>query len=141
MTFCIYYILDNYYFEYWFKGLSCNIHMTEKRCNVCKIEIDCKYKTCVVCRENNRLRFWNLSPEERERRRGCHALRYRTDAAWRAQKKMEVTVRAKANVVCSECDKTLKYGSMNAHKKCRRGRIEKTTLQQLLELSLGLKRV
>ena len=115
--------------------------MTEKRCNSCRIQIYCKYKTCDECREKNRLKFWNLSPEERQRQREWHANKYRTDAAWRAQKKMEVTTRAKTNALCSECDKTLKYGSMNAHKQCCRGGIEKTILQQLLELSLGLKRV
>ena len=115
--------------------------MTEKRCNVCRIQIDSKYKTCDECREKNRLKYWNHSTEERARMKEWHANKYRTDAAWRAQKKMEVAVRAKANVVCSECDKTLKYGSMNTHRKCCRGRVEKRTLQQLLELSLGLERV
>ena len=82
--------------------------MTEKRCNVCRIQIDSKYKTCDECREKNRLKYWNHSTEERARMKEWHANKYRTDAAWRAQKKMEVAVRAKANVVCSECDKTLK---------------------------------
>ena len=114
--------------------------MTEKWCNSCKIQIYCKYKTCDECREKNRLKFWKLSDKERQQMREWHANKYRTDAAWRAQKKMEVTTRAKTSVVCSECDKTLQYGSMNAHKKCCKGRVQKTTLQQLLELSLGLER-
>ena len=110
--------------------------MTEKRCNRCKIVIDGKYKTCDECREFNRLRFWNRTPEARQEMREGHAYRYRTDEAWRIQKNMESGARAKTLVVCSGCDKQLTYGSLSLHRKCCRGRTEKTTLQELLELSL-----
>ncbi len=62
--------------------------------------------------------------------------KYRTDAAWRKQKIMEASARAKMLVVCSECDKVLRYASMKVHEKCCRGRIAKTTLEELLEISL-----
>ncbi len=110
--------------------------MTEKRCNRCKIDIEGKYKSCVECREFSRMLFWNQTPEARQKIREGHAYRYRTDETWREQKKMEVTARAKSLVVCSGCDKVLKYGSMKVHLKCCRGPTEKTTLDELLELSL-----
>ena len=110
--------------------------MTEKRCNRCKIEIDCKYKTCDACREVNRMVFWNRTPEVRQEIREGHAHRYRTDEAWRKKKCLESSVRLKSSVVCSGCDKVFKYGSMGVHRKCCKGRTEKTTLEEILELSL-----
>jgi predicted ATP-dependent serine protease len=110
--------------------------MTEKRCNRCKIVIDGKYKSCDECREFNRLRYTNLTPEAKHEIRAGYVYRYRTDEAWRKQKNLEVATRSKALVVCSECDKVLRYGSLKTHIKCCRGRTEKTTLDELLELSL-----
>ena len=110
--------------------------MTEKRCNRCKIVIDCKYKTCDECREFNRQVFWNRTPEARQEIRAKIVHRYRTDEAWRIQKISEASAQAKATVVCSECDKVMTYGSRIPHRECCRGRKPKTTLEQILELSV-----
>ena len=110
--------------------------MTEKRCNRCKIKIDCKYKTCDECREFNRQVFWNRTPEARQEHRTRIVQKYRTDEAWRNQKIAEASARSKSTVVCSECDKVMRYSSMIPHRKCCKGPKKKTTLEELLELSV-----
>ena len=101
--------------------MSSNIHMTEKRCNRCKIIIDCKFKTCDECREFNRQSFWNPTPEDRQVIREKIMHKYRTNEAWREQKKAEASALLKSKVVCSECDKVLNYGSMLVHNKMLQG--------------------
>ena len=113
--------------------------MTEKRCNRCKIVIDCKYQSCDGCREYGRLRYLNRTLDEKQRKLGWFTDKYRTDEAWRKQKILESSTRGKSIVVCSECDKQMTYGHALAQKKCCRGRTEKTALQELLELSLQVR--
>ena len=110
--------------------------MTEKGCNRCGIVMDSTYKACDKCREKNRHKFWRLSPEAQEDIRTEIMHRYRTDEGWRTQKNMEVSARAKTLVECSECGRVLRYSSMLMHTKCCRGRSAKTTLEELLEISL-----
>ena len=109
----------------WLKALFSNIHMTEKRCNRCKIIIDCKYKTCDERREFNRQVFWNRTPEARQviRERVVH--KYRTNEAWRIQKISEASALLKSTVVCSEGDKVMNYGSWLPHKNAAGGEVIK----------------
>ncbi len=112
--------------------------MTEKRCNGCKIEIDCTFKSCEGCRDLFREKYWNRSPEAKELQSLKAIYKYRTNEAWRNQKIAETSALMKSTVVCSECDKVMNYGSLLPHKKCCRGRSNKSTLEQILELSVGV---
>ena len=110
--------------------------MTEKGCNRCGIVMVSSYKACDECREKNRLKFWRLNTASQEDIREEIVHRYRTDEGWRKKKNMEVSARAKTFVECSGCGRVLRYCSMKPHTKCCKGRGARTTLQELLDISL-----
>ena len=90
----------------------------------------------LVSRKKNRLKFWRLNTASQEDIREEIVHRYRTDEGWRKKKNMEVSARAKTFVECSGCGRVLRYCSMKPHTKCCKGRGARTTLQELLDISL-----
>ena len=105
-------------------------------------------KNCEVCREKKKERYRNRSAgtigNERYRNRSAETIekdlarrrhKYDIDEAFRLKTLSAVSTLLKSSVVCSECDKTMNYGSLLPHRKCCKGRNSKTTAQRILELS------
>ncbi len=119
--------------------------MTEEKrdvikCSRCKVrwEIvrgEVTMKMCERCREKSRENYWNRSAESTERYYATARLKYHTDEEHRLKLLNATSTRLKSSVVCSECDKTMNYGSLLQHRKCCKGRNSKTTAQRILELS------
>jgi hypothetical protein len=118
--------------------------MTEEKryvikCSRCKVrwEIvrgEATLKMCDGCRETNRENYRNRSGEQTERYYAKGRLKYNTDEEYRFKKLTAASTLMKSTVVCSECDKTMNYGSLLPHRKCCKGSA-KTTAQKILELS------
>ena len=64
--------------------------------------------------------------------------RYLEDEVFRNLKNEENKARSKQHVLCDGCEKTLKYGSMFAHRKICRGRHEPTPLERLRKILVDL---
>jgi hypothetical protein len=119
--------------------------MTEEKryvikCSRCKVrwEIvrgEATLKMCEGCREKNREYYKNRSAEQTQRYYARDNLKYNTDEEYRLKKLNAASTLLKSTVVCSECDKTMNYGSLLPHRKCCKGANSKTTAQKILELS------
>jgi hypothetical protein len=110
------------------------------KCSRCKnrweiVRGEVALKLCEGCRERNRENYRNRSAESTERFYATARLKYNTDEERRLKILAVVSARLKSSVVCSECDKTMNYGSLLPHRKCCKGRNSKTTAQRILELS------
>ncbi len=79
-----------------------------------------------------------MTEEKREKDLARRRHKYATDEAFRLKLLNATSTRLKSSVVCSECDKTMNYGSLLQHRKCCKGRNLKTTAQRILELSASV---
>jgi hypothetical protein len=119
--------------------------MTEEKrivikCSRCKVRWEIvrgeyTMARCEGCRERNREDYRNRSAESTEIYYATAKLKYHTDEEHRLKLLAAASTRLKSSVVCSECDKTMNYGSLLQHRKCCKGRKLKTTAQRILELS------
>ncbi len=87
------------------------------------------------CREKSLETYRNRSAESTEKYYAAAKLKYHTDEEHRLKLIAAASTRLKSSVVCSECDKTMNYGSLLPHRKCCKGRNSKTTVQRIFELS------
>ncbi len=119
--------------------------MTEEKrdvikCSRCKnrweiVRGEVALKMCEGCRERKNERYRNRSAETIEKDLARRRHKYDIDEAFRLKRLSAVSTLLKSSVVCSECDKTMNYGSLLPHRKCCKGRNSKTTAQRILELS------
>ncbi len=96
-----------------------------------------RFLLCQRCRDYSRGYYNNQSEETREILLAKASNRYATDENWRNHKIVEITALRKSKINCTACGKLMQYGSLLAHKKCCKGGEAKSTLTQLLELSVA----
>ncbi len=79
--------------------------------------------------------YRNRSAEATERYYARGRLKYKTDEEYRTKTLVAASTLLKTPAVCTECDKTMNYGSLLPHRKCCKGKNSKSTAQRILELS------
>jgi hypothetical protein len=85
--------------------------------------------------KKNEERYRNRSAEANEKILARARLKYHSNEEHRLNRLAVVSTLLKSVVVCSECEKTMNYGSLLRHKKCCKGPNSKTTARKILELS------
>ena len=110
------------------------------KCSRCKnrweiVSGEASLKMCEGCAERNRENYRNRSAEATERYYARGRLKYKTDEEYRIKKLVAASTLLKSPAVCTECDKTMNYGSLLPHRKCCKGKNSKSTAQKILELS------